>query len=223
MLDLQLPGIVSSHWIAIWFVAWLAVLHVVLVLWKPLTKRGWKQVDYVWLATAFLGILASVGSARQLVTESMYNVAAYRLDGAAESVTEWVDAGRSEGICREFVRSEHSPPPEDFERAQREYDRLCAWFRAASQHVDSVLATGESISLAQLGGSPPPTGADQWYVETLAEAVVDYNAVLASRAELADAAAPSNAESELVIMGPYLLAVALALRITKVSGELKLG
>jgi hypothetical protein len=41
----------------------------------------------------------------------------------------FVDQYSQEGpVCRAFVRRQFSPPPAQFQRAQKDYDSVCHWF-----------------------------------------------------------------------------------------------
>jgi hypothetical protein len=54
-------------------------------------------------------------------------------------------------ICTTFVRSEFSPPPEEFNQTQREYDKSCEWFKqTASEAIrsDSVARNTCWVGLA---------------------------------------------------------------------------
>jgi hypothetical protein len=112
--------------------------------------------------------------------------------------------------------------PAEFERLQSEFDAMCAWFREAATRTPTELAKRTPLTLEQLGGGSPPSGADQFYVESAAEELKLYNSALGAVGRLKEPAVRSEGEATLAIVGPFLLAVALALRITKVTGEIRL-
>jgi hypothetical protein len=223
MDDLILPAVVSYRWPLAVFVVALLAFHVALVWIWPLGKIGWKKVDYIWLAFALLGGLGGVGSARQFLATGRGSLAEERVRTEAQWVLERINAGTSVAVCRQFVRSDFSPPEQEFNRIQREFDALCAWFKAASQRASSELSGGGTTTLVDLAGAPPPQVTDRWHIESLSEQVDRYNAVIRARNELAASSKPSEGEILLMIFGPYFLGVAVALRITKVTGEIRLG
>ncbi len=73
-----------------------------------------------------------------------------------------------------------------------------------------------------IGGSPPPPGANEWVVEQLREQVRRYNTALADVERLQVEAEKSELELTLAMIAPFLITVAIALRITKVTGEIRL-
>ncbi len=71
MTELRLPIFVNLGWVLAIFVGSLVVFHLMFVWPKNLTKRYWKVIDYIWLGTAFLGVIGSVGVGRQAVAQGL--------------------------------------------------------------------------------------------------------------------------------------------------------
>jgi hypothetical protein len=203
------------------FVGSLLAFHLMFVWPRNLTKRGWKIVDYFWLGVGLLGVIGSVGVGRQTIAENLLTIARARVNSFAVDVESALRFGTSGAICRRFVRSEFSPPPEEFDRLQREFDAQCAWFTQAIERLKaSPFAKREPLTFEHLGG-PPPAGADGWTSAHTRETVDRYNAAIADLERLSRDAKRTEIELVLLIFGPFLLVVALALRITKVTGELR--
>jgi hypothetical protein len=218
--DLVLPRVTSAAWVLGTFVVALAAFHLVLVLWRPLSIVAWKKVDYVWLSLALLGIVFGAGAARREVAANMASTAKSRLEFAVTQVEDRLAFGRGPAVCRKFVRSEFSPPPQEFDRMQREFDAECAWFRSATERLPQTsFARREVLRLEELGSSPPQ-GGDGWAISSLQDSIRRYNEAAAKSKELSGAMQRPEIESILAVIGPPLLAVALALRITKVTGEI---
>jgi hypothetical protein len=197
------------------------VFHLTLVWPRNLTRRGWKIVDYFWLGAGLLGVIGSVGVARQAMAENLLTTARARLTFLASEVESALRFGTSGAICRRFVRTEFSPPPEAFDRVQREFDAQCAWFtHALEQLKGSPFAKREPLGFDDIGG-PPPVGPDRWTSTHTREALSRYNAAVADFKRLSRDSERTDTEWVLVAVGPSLLAVALALRIAKVTGELR--
>src|SRR5262249_35604179 len=111
------------------FVFLLVAFDLIFVRWLKLGKIAWKLVDYVWLGFAALGLIGSVAQVRTLAASAergLYEDRAAFAFNIAKSLAD-ADAARPGAICRTFVRSEYSPPPDEFERIQREYDVACQW------------------------------------------------------------------------------------------------
>lgn len=221
MDDLELPFTTSLGWVLIVFLSALVTFHFLFVWPRNLTKVGWKIVDYFWIAAALLGVIGSVGVARQAVAQNLLATASARLETFASGVESAVRFGTSGAICRRFVRTEFSPPPGELDRIQREFDNQCAWFKDALEKLKtSPLMKREILTLENLG-NPPPKGGDAWALTSLRESLDRYNNAVANFKRLSEDTRRTELESLLTVVGPFLLAIALALRITKVSGEIR--
>ena len=209
---------VDSGWSLLLFVGLTAVLHVAFVWWRPRTKVWWKKADYVWLLFALLGVIGSFAKARQVAGAMRVSAAEDRVSVRAEDIQRAIQSGISSAICRRFVRTEFSPP--DLERIQSEYDAQCAWFRSSRDRL-GALDLHRPLSPAAFGGLPPE-GGEVEVTRQLMLAIAQH-ADAANTAETVKAAQQStDVEITLQILGPFLTMLALALRITKVSGEVRL-
>lgn len=221
MTELRLPFWISLGWLITVFVVSVVAFHLIFIWPRNLTKRGWKIVDYFWLGAALLGVVGSVGVGRQAIAENLLTIAQARVEFFASELESALRFGTSGAICRRFVRTEFSPPEAEFDRLQREFDAQCAWFRQAIERLKaSPLAKREPLSFEDLGGRPP-VGADQWTSSHARETVARYNGSVADFERLTRDSRRTDLESAVIIAGPFLLVVALALRIAKVTGELR--
>jgi hypothetical protein len=94
------------------FAILLIVFHVMLVWLIPLADVEWKQVDYVWLGAAVLGLLASSAQAgRELSRSYLEGVEDSRTASAYGSLRSMLASGF--GTCAPRTRSEMSPPDFD--------------------------------------------------------------------------------------------------------------
>lgn len=219
--DLTLPWFTSTLWILGVFLLTLAGFHLVFVRWWPLDKVGWKKVDYLWLSLVVLGLIGGVGSARQEIARGIAASAESRLESAEDLVEDRLSFGQSSVICRTFIRSESSPPPEVLDQMQREFDQECAWFRAASDRLPTTpFVKRQFLRIEDFGN--PPSGGDRSAITNLEYSIRQYNEAVAKVEKISNAAGPSDIEAFIQILGPVLLAIALALRLTKVTGEIRL-
>jgi len=221
MTELRPPLWTSLGWLFMVFGGSLLAFHLMFVWPRNLTKRGWKVVDYFWLGVGLLGVIGSAGVGRQAIAENVLSTARGRVDFFASEVQSALRFGTSGAICRRFVRTEFSPPQAEFDRLQREFDAQCAWFTQALERLKaSPFAKRERLSFDDLDG-PPPVGADRWTSAHARETVDRYNGIVAELERLSRDATRTDLELTLIIVGPFLLVVALALRIAKVTGELR--
>src|SRR5438309_1625150 len=127
MSDLQLPWFTSVWWALCVFAISLLVWHIVLIRVWPLSKTGWKKVDYWWVSLALLGVIGNVGANRREVAKNLFALAQSRMNFAESRVKESIAFGHGPALCRKFVRSEFSPPSTKFDDTQKEFDEMCAW------------------------------------------------------------------------------------------------
>jgi hypothetical protein len=128
--DTHFPPFTNPLYVVLTFICALLLFHLILVVWLRLGKLSWKIIDYIWLGFAALGLIGAEGQTKRLIAGSMSTIAEERVIGNYYPFRMLVDDYSQEGaVCRTFVRSEYSPPPEEFERAQRDYDTVCRWFR----------------------------------------------------------------------------------------------
>lgn len=225
---MQIPfPLTTNLWVFLAFFSIALVLfHIVLVfaakLGMTLGKKGWKKADYYWLGFTALGLFGASSQARHQVAKNMLPTAASHASWAQDELTHEIGFyAEDPGIlCRKFVRSEHSPPLEQFDRVQRQWDDACQWIKRVAK-VIPVKKAAVPIDVASLPAAPASAETDG-FIRTVKGYVAEYNQALRDRDALRKEAEHSATEATWVVISPVLLALALALRITKVTGELRL-
>jgi hypothetical protein len=221
--NLNLPFVASTWKVLCVFVLELIVLDLTLVRWLKLGKVAWKRVDYVWLGFAALGLIGAVAQARQFVAAALLSESDSRMAVAFNDVRSEINFySESAAVCRTFVRSEWSPPEEEFRRVQHEYDQSCNWFKQARSRILQVQPSPpEEIRWEQL--SQPPDVGDpslKGMIKGFRQVVDTYNALVKKHDEFEENTKRTGLERTLTVITPILLSLALALRITKVTGEI---
>jgi hypothetical protein len=220
--DLTLPWFTDQAWILGIFVAALAIFHILLIRLFPLSAISWKRVDYIWLFMALIGLISAVGTGRAMIANNLLNYGKSRIEPAFHFMKMNADFGTSEAICRKFVKSD-IVSPEDLSRIQREYDAQCDWFRTVDAKLAEINSSDPApIDLIKLFGVQPNGGDEQTY-KSFTDSVITYNSTVENINYLKRAKEPSDVEMIFRFLGPAILAVALALRITKVTGEIYHG
>ena len=221
--EYSIPMFAQTVWVVIVFIVSLIVFDVVLVRWLKLQNRAWKHVDYVWLAVGALGLIGAVEGPRRSIAVTLANLAESRLTGSISTLNATAQFGVSPATCRTFVRSDASPPEPEFSRTQREYDQVCAWFKQVQPRMPSrVTAVTGAVTISALALSPDVTNAGLiWQLERFRSDLLAVNQQIATLATLREAQKRGFFEDLMHYLGPMLLAVAIALRITKVTGEIK--
>lgn len=210
----------TSTWYAILlFTAALAIFHVLLV-WLPATRLGetaWKKIDYIWLSLTLISLVALTSEARQSLASNMLPLLETRVMFAGQDFQNTLPRWE-EFVCNPpYEKSERSPP--NFDELMQELSRYCGWLgelrpiinTSVEQHqlIDYLpfeVTTGHLTIIGDL--------------EHLAYQVDSYNAAVREFDQASLDAEKSELDFILGYFAPILLAVALALRITKVSGEL---
>jgi hypothetical protein len=205
----------TSGWTvaAVFFIA-LILFHIKLVWLSPLSKAGWKRVDYYWLAFGTLGLIGASGQARETA------IGAY--EGVVNGYYQGFDPVRyTVALSRERVTKGAQVtglPP----NAQLAYEEWGKWLDGVYDRVaasppnatinESVLAN-EPIVLVEEAAST---------TKDIRQAIRTHNEWVERQANLSLATKRPIAEDMLTLFSPVLLALAMALRITKVTGELRL-
>jgi hypothetical protein len=222
--DATFPPLTKLWVVLTIFAGALVVFHLVLVYWLKLGRIAWKWVDFCWLAFAVLGLIGAAEQARQAVAVSLVEIAEARTTVTYSPVRSLADIYSREGpVCRTFVRSEYSPPPDEFNRAQREYNIACEWFRKVALALPQQAEMHEITDEILL---PEPNITEDDLKSILREfrqQIAYHNERARQLSEVRSAAARSDTQQALIMISPLLLAIALALRITKVTGEIRLG
>jgi len=150
----------------------------------------------------------------------MLSLATPRLEYATKWLNTRMEVAISGGVCRTFVVSPLTDS-QSIAHVQQSYDALCAWFKEAKSHVPNGPLSGrKEITLATFGSAPPSID-DAYPIRTLSDAIEEYNAAVRQFTRLSEQAQTSEADDLLTVIGPFLIAVAIALRVTKVTGELR--
>lgn len=218
--DLLLPWFVSQSLFLWVFVTSLAVFHILFLLLFPLSSIGWKKIDYIWLTMSLLGLIGAVGAGRAFIAKNMLEYSKSRIEASFHFMELRAEFGTSNAICRKFIQNDYSPPQEEMRRIQKEYDNQCAWFKKVrSKLLTYDLTKLELIEPIAYFGEPP-RGGNEWAKNSFFESVNNFNSTVRAIAKLRSSTELTDFELTLKFLGPFLIAAALALRITKVTGEI---
>jgi hypothetical protein len=231
--DLALPWFTSWVWLLAAFFVATAVFHVWLVWLKPLSSIRWKQTDYVWLPCALLGCLWTVSSERISIALTRQDLARARVEGGVAFVRARIDLGLTAN-CQGYWLAPGSPTPEAIATEQRELGKYCAWFKRLSEGLSqglspSVWAKSEAIHIESIAGCRPSGDEKSWFrpleeslFRELEVSVLGYNEAVRRLDDLRSAGEVQTGELLLLrVFGPTLVVLALALRLARVSAEIK--
>lgn len=211
-----LPWFTSFWAIVVLFLVLLIIFHLLLIRFFPPSQIWWKKIDYIWLAMAFLGITTSVDAGRQIIGGNFLWAETARLDGARDYVGSSLESGQSIALCRQFIPSPLFTAKE-LAKTQSEFDAQCQWYRHMAVAIKMLLIEEASINLGKFPAYPP--GGDQQIHELLKKSISVFNQQAEVVSSLRTEMAASDFEKFLRLIGPAVLAAALALRMTKVTAE----
>jgi hypothetical protein len=222
-MDLPLLVRISSSPVLLLLTLVLATLlcHALFLWLFPLGEVNWKRVDYIWLFAATLGVLASSGKAARFIAEN-------QLENFQEPVTitsyDLLRADIKSGVagleCVVLRRSAESPP--DFEERVKEQQAMCEQYKKLDaqmpKSIEPPFKPVKELGFVPLTGNPEYVSAPFEVVNRDAE---EYERNREMYDEITEKTKSSKWENAYLAMGPLLLAVAVALRITKTTGEIQ--
>jgi hypothetical protein len=117
-----------SYLLAIFIVFTLA-MHAALVWWGRLSDIAWKRADYIWTATAAVGLVASAYTADRVLSARYTLAEMIRTESAYSDVRRYLETGSSSvsWLVAPHLRTPFSPP--DFEAIERARSNLLELLR----------------------------------------------------------------------------------------------
>jgi len=221
----------SPLWLLLTVIVLTAILWLIFVRIFPLTDKQWKYVDYIWLTIALLGVLASSGRASREFTKIKIPLLEPGTSFSFQTLRHDIEFGassESEG-CAPRIHTSFSPP--DYEDIRRAQQHLCDQFRKLDSEVPKSPALGDTKFAALDQLKFQPLSEDELslkYEKREIERVKAdatryekdrqiYNASLDEERKQED--------SPLILLdlgiGPLLVGVAIAIRLTKTAGEIR--
>jgi hypothetical protein len=212
-----LAGNVLLHVVV--FAVLLALFHILFICAFPFTARDWKAVDYIWLAFGGLGIIGVSGESRRMKADWEQTYAHVQATNVFEQLKNSVESDTTY-FCKEQWRPSVSDTV--ILPVMRDFPRACVWFRQLAEVLPESL--GAKLPDRLDNGVPAPPAID----DAIVRPDIEYTKVLLNdyrheRGRYLNAVAAREETSLEIILklgSGLLLVFALALRITKVTGEI---
>lgn len=196
------------------------ILHGLLVFPKNLSKKSWKKMDYLWLTLTATGLITATDSAGIRTSKNQIEANSHRLHFQLEYLLSTLSPDETSWVCRESIRSEYSP--KNYDRIVSGYDNTCAWrSKVYSLVIRTDTINYKAISLSEV---PPLDIVDckecEEYKNNIIYFIEKYN-ISVNENENNLNNINSRSTYNIIILSPLILILGLALRITKISGELR--
>lgn len=195
------------------FVLMAGALHYMLLLRWPQSVRFWHASDYAWLAIALLAVFPAVAEIDRLRASADLISAQAQARIALSTLRLYTDPTSA---CGEFMRSDYSPP--NFDEVVASQDEVCRWAEA----VRSKLPSPAEEHLPQLALPKPPTVPAPVAAEQV-QRIVDAHRSYSEHRDTWNVAQGRlfrrDWEITFLLLSPFLLAGAVALRMTRVTAH----
>jgi hypothetical protein len=221
----------SPLWLLLTVIVLTGLLWLVFVRVFPLSDPAWKRVDYIWLTIALLGVLASSGRAAHEFTKAeiplLEPVTNYSFQTLRLHIERGANAG-SEG-CTPRIHTSFSPP--DYDDMRKAQQHLCEQFRKLDSEVPKSPALGGTKFAALDQLKFQPLSEDELslkYERDEIELLKGDAAQYEKDRQIYNAKLEEERNQEvspLILtdlgIGPLLVGLAIAIRLTKTAGEIR--
>ncbi|END2490690.1 TPA: hypothetical protein ACGUPI_004698 [Vibrio vulnificus] len=187
------------------------IFHVPIWCGLNLSKRKWKRIDYLWPLLAGIGMLGAVSEIKAKIALDWQETEQVRAVSVLESIHQFsLDKLRSD-ICMGQVAIDGGVT----------YNQACLWYLEIARklkNVDFAKLPESSIFYAEAPDLEYIQGDKVW----INGMIQQYEARKVQYHKTAQAQLKQPFEELLWFVSPYLLCFAIALRLTKVTAELRL-
>jgi hypothetical protein len=218
-IDLPWPTDFVSVFLA--FVGAYIIIDVIFIRFIRLSPIAWRRVDYIWLSMAFIGVLGATASGRQEVASNLLNMETSRLDSTKQFMTHMTTLYSSDGLCDSSDTRAKAVQADAAKGAMNVHQQQCDWFTQAHAHLQSTIKANEKIDLSAMR-SKFPIGADKDAYFSITNLVRSYNTNIQAVADLKEKMTSTDIETNVRLLGPLMIALALGLRMAKVTAEVKM-
>lgn len=196
------------------------IFHLLFVWPRNLSKKQWKRIDYIWLLVAALGIISLSANIRIMVADNWYTIEKNRAIFKYEWIQKIVTDFHPGWLCRTFIRTAYSP--NNLDEIQQEHNTACQW----NKEINKIISSEEASSLPDITFERIPSLNVTDHI--LLEAKQDVETAINDYAKQRQVymltqhdKSRTELENTLQYLSPILLCFAIALRIAKVSGEIR--
>ena len=223
MFDLIIELATNKFYLILLLIFLLVLFHWLFIRIYKFDKVKFKKIEYFYLSAALIGIIGMSANLRiwwasnELLYSKQYAYSAYG----------WVRDRAYGYYCMKFNRSSWSP--DNFDEIVKKHDEVCEWFKNVSETIPKTVKdleeSDEDPPDIRFSSLPKISINDEFLITELSrfKAIIeDYRRIRQSYFDLKEETNKTTFEGFLLIFSPILICIALALRFTKVTGEIKI-
>lgn len=204
------------------------LFHAILIYARPQSKKFWKRIDYFWVSLGFIGIIGSMTSLRKEFSSARTNYFEQPLffsyNGLVENADDQYKYFSDTITGFKYSEFDDQKQAKNFIKA----GQFFKWYsKDVSKYRDTILADKylNYIDTLSLSFDKFLNSTDDRYVKQTTKSTGFYlDELKRSKKEYLgndDLLHKSSLEWTLLFIAPYLLAAAIAIRLTKVTAEIK--
>ncbi len=202
----------------------LVIFHFLLIHIKAtrLNEKGWKVVDYIWLGCSAIGLIFLASEARTSLASNWLPIEQRYTDASFRAIENYAKDAEKSHYCT-FVgrRTKNSPP--NFASVTSDMKSACQWRKELAKVITKSLKSDHPK--LHFSDIPSATFYEQGFIESelrwLEARFDEYHQDVALLKVTQLRSKKTSLELFLKLIAPILICIALALRITKVTAELK--
>lgn len=199
------------------FVLLIIIFHIYVYIAKP-NARFLKKVDYWWLAFSSLSLFGAVYAQKQLYADNIISRSNLTTKSDINLLKKEISFQRNY-VCNTPWVEPKFPDPDAITRYKTR-NEACEWFKKLDENANKEGITFQDV--IDVAGEPVPEKLSQWENNEINELVIISKKQINENGNIHSEFNRSFPEEIIIFIFPYILVFALALRITKVTGELRI-
>ena len=209
----------NTTWVIGIFIACTILFHILFVFLFPLSLRTWKIADYLWLCLVFLSLMGLVGQAKQFMAETTYNEKEWQTQQSLGDVRSWFSN-------YQILICEEAKILKEKKLNGTEYHQLCDWLEKRINDLNLMQKDPhkwpEITPQLTNGLKDYSTIIPRLEQKILERRIERYSERRIQNNENLKALQRTSLQQVMLIMAPVMFALALAIRLTKVTAEFRL-
>lgn len=201
---------------------WILIFHIIFIKLCKLNATQWKIVDYIWLSVGIVGVILAISKNQTIAAERQLSIDTMRLRNSHRMILSEMKTNQE--YYREFLFVEGPLSPDNFNEIKEQYKLASVWFREWIENSPVLNLEGELPP--EFNTPPHPSivlGSIHENIRHIELQIEFYDFSRNEYLKTLEATRLNIFEALLFATSPFLLAIAASLRLTKVTGEIRLS